>query len=92
MTGHFASVCRTKNKQEHKKKDTRRQRGRGKVHCVEDDEDDEYPFTVGVGKSCEWSGSETVDLQVGGVILMLFMVKSECFTNCEILQLATRIK
>ena len=30
MTGHFASVCRTKNKQEQKKKDTRRQRGRGK--------------------------------------------------------------
>ena len=49
MTGHFASVCRTKSKQEQKKKDTRKQGGRGKVNCVENGEDDEYAFTVGLG-------------------------------------------
>lgn len=35
-------------------------------NCVEDDE---YAFTVGFGKSCDRSGSETVDLQIGGVVL-----------------------
>ena len=54
MTGHFASVCRTKSKQEQKKKNTQKQGGRGKVNCVEDGEDDEYAFTVGLGKS--WAG------------------------------------
>ena len=34
MTGHFASVCRTKSKQEPTKKNTRKQGGQGKVNCV----------------------------------------------------------
>ena len=83
----FAFVCRTKNKQEQKKKDTRKQRGRGKVHCVEDDEDDEFAFTVGVGKSCERSGSETVDLQVEGVILNGVLIDSG--SSCNIIDKMT---
>ena len=42
LTGHFASVCKTKSKQEHKIKNPRKQSGRKKVNCVEDGEDDEY--------------------------------------------------
>ena len=56
MTGHFASVCRTKSKQEHEKKNTRKQGGRGKFNCVEDGEDHEHAFTVGLGKSWDRSG------------------------------------
>ena len=81
MTGHFASVCRTKSKQEHKKKNTQKQGGRGKVNCVEDGEDDEYAFTVGLGKSSDRSGSEMVDLQVGGVILNGVLIDSGSSCN-----------
>lgn len=87
MTGHFASVCRTKSKQEHKKKNTRKQGGRGKVNCVEDGEDDEYAFTVGLGKSWDRSGSEMVDLQVGGVILNGVLIDSG--SSCNIIDQKT---
>ena len=76
MTGHFASVCRTKSKQEHKKKNTQKQGGCGKVNPVEDGEDDEYALTVGLGKSWDRSGSEMVNLQVGGVILNGVLIES----------------
>ena len=87
MTGHFASVCRTKSKQEHKKKNTQKQGGRGKVNCVEDGEDDEYAFTVGLGKSSDRSGSEMVDLQVGGVILNGVLIDSG--SSCNIIDQKT---
>ena len=41
MAGHFASVCKTKTKQEQKNRDTEKQSGRRKVNCVEEDEDDD---------------------------------------------------
>ena len=87
MTGHFASVCRTKSKQEHKKTNTQKQGGRGKVNCVEDGEDDEYAFTVGLGKSSDRSGSEMVDLQVGGVILNGVLIDSG--SSCNIIDQKT---
>ena len=83
MAGHFASVCRTKSKQEKKKQDTRKQGGRGKVNCVEDGEDDEYAFTVRLGKTWDRSGSEIVDLQVGGVILNGVLIDSG--SSCNII-------
>lgn len=81
MTGHFASVCRTKSKQEQKKKNTRKQGGRRKVDCVEDGEDDEYAFTVGFGRSWNRSGSEMVDLQVGSAILNGVLIDSGSSCN-----------
>ena len=87
MTGHFASVCRTKSKQEQKKKNTRKQGRWGKVNCVEDGEDDEYAFTVGFGKSWDKSGSETVNLQVGGVILTGVLIDSG--SSCNIIDQKT---
>ena len=45
-----------------------------------EDEDDEYAFTAELGKSSDKSGSQTVDLQVGGVILdgVLIDLGSSC--------------
>ncbi|KAL9956906.1 hypothetical protein ACROYT_G038461 [Oculina patagonica] len=81
MKGHFASVCKTN--QEQTKKNKRKQDGRGKVNCVEDGEDDDYAFAVGSGDSCYKSGSETVDLQVGGVILSGVLIDSG--SSCNII-------
>ena len=87
MTGHFASVCRTKSKQEQKKKNTWKQGGRGKVNCVENGEDDEYAFTVGLSKSWDRSGSEMVNLQVGGVNLNGVLIDSG--SSCNIIDQKT---
>ena len=87
MTGYFASVYRTKSKREQKKKNTRKQGGRGKVNCVGDGEDDEYDFTVGLGKSWDRCGSEMVDLQVGGVILNGVLIDSG--SSCNIIDQTT---
>ena len=45
-----------------------------------EDEDDEYAFTAELGKSWDKSGSQTVDVQVGGVILdgVLIDLGSSC--------------
>jgi len=86
-TGHFASVCRTKSKQEKKKKNTRKQDGQGKVNCMEDGEDDECAFTVAFSKSWDRSGSEMVDLQVGGVILNEVVIDSG--SSCNIIDQKT---
>ena len=59
----------------------------GKVNCVEDDEDDEYAFTVGLGKTWDRSGSEIVDLQVGGVILNGVLIDSG--SSCNIIDQKT---
>lgn len=83
----FASVCRTKSKQEQKKKNTWKQGGWGKVNYVEDSEDDEYAFTVGLGKSWDRSGSESVDLQVGSVILNGVLIDSG--SSCNIIDQKT---
>ena len=50
---------------------------------MEDGEDDEYAFTVGFGKSWDRSGSEMVDLQVGGVILNGVLIDSG--SSCNII-------
>ena len=42
---------------------------------------------MGVGKSCEWSGSETVDLQVGGVLLNGVLIDSG--SSCNIIDQMT---
>ena len=76
MTGHFASVCRTKSKQEQKEKNKCKRGGHKKVNGVEDGEDDEYASTVGFGKSWDRSGSEMVNLQVGGVNLSGVLIDS----------------
>ena len=68
-------------------RDTRKQGGRGKVNCVEGGEDDEYAFTVGLGKTWDRSGSEIVDLQVGGVILNGVLIDSE--SSCNIIDQKT---
>ena len=87
MVGHFASVCKTKIKQEQKNRDNGKQSGRRKVNCVEEDEDDEYAFTVGFGESRETSSSETVDLEVGGVILSGVLIDSG--SSCNIIDQTT---
>ncbi|XP_078355407.1 uncharacterized protein LOC144640050, partial [Oculina patagonica] len=79
MAGHFASVCKTNQEQKNKRK----RDGRGKVNCVKDGEDDDYAFAVGSGDSCYRSGSETVALQVGGVILSGVLIDSG--SSCNII-------
>ena len=87
MAGHFSSVCKTKTKQEQKNRETGKQSGKRKVNCVEEDEDDEYAFTVGFGKSHEPSSSEIVDLEVGGVILSGVVIDSG--SSCKIIDQMT---
>ena len=65
----------------------RRQGGRNKVNCVEDGTDDEYAFTVGFSESCDRNGSETVGLQVEGVILSGVLIDSG--SSCNIIDKAT---
>ncbi|KAL9964067.1 hypothetical protein ACROYT_G027645 [Oculina patagonica] len=75
------AVCKTN--QEQKKKNKRKQDGREKVNCMEDGEGNDYAFAVGSGDSCHRSGSETVDLQVGSVILSGVLIDSG--SSCNII-------
>ena len=54
---------------------------------MEDGTDDEYAFAVGFGESCVRNGSETVDLQVGGVILSEVLIDSG--SSCNIIDKTT---
>ena len=42
----------------------------------DDEGAEEYTFTVGLTKSCDEKGSETIDLQVGGVVVEGVLIDS----------------
>ena len=79
----------SKPKQEQKSK-TKKKVERGKVNCLESDtacEEDEYAFTIEFKKSGSGNGSETIDLQVGVVVIKIVLIDTG--SSCNIVDQKT---
>ena len=74
MKGHFASVCKTSKRKKEQKNMTKKKSERSGVNSLRSGaefKEDEYAFIVEFKKSGTENGSETIDLQVGGVVYSL---------------------
>ena len=90
MKGHFASVCKTSKRKQEQKSETKKKSERGGVNCLKTDtecEEDEYAFTIEFKKSGTGNRSETIDLQVDGVVIK--SVLSDSGSSCNIVDQKT---